>query len=115
MFMLDHWESLEANEHYHTETLRVAKDLAFEMCSQIFERMGLSAIADDTALRIAGRGLTFVIPLRDNHVPMKYANRRGTPRKGITRSGKRKTAGLPKEDEPAVMAGGLLDGSNKED
>jgi hypothetical protein len=89
MFRLDHWEALEANEKYDQATLAVAKELAFEMCSELFDRFGVSAIADDEVLRVAGRGVTFLIPLRGTNVPMKYAGREGTPRKGSKHSGKR--------------------------
>ena len=89
MFKLDLWEALEANENYDKPTLAVAKELAFEMCSEIFERLGLSVTTDEAALRIAGRGATFVFPLRGNNVPMKYAGRQGTSRLGMKRPGKR--------------------------
>jgi hypothetical protein len=89
MFRLDHWEALEANEKYDRATLAVAKELAFEMCAELFDRFGVSATTDDEALRIAGRGVTFLIPLRGTSVPMKYAGREGTSRRGIKHSGKR--------------------------
>jgi hypothetical protein len=85
MFKLDLWEELEANENYDKPTLAVAKELAFEMCSDIFERLGLSATTDESSLRVAGRGATFVFPLRGNNVPMKYAGRPGTSRAGTRR------------------------------
>jgi hypothetical protein len=90
MFKLDLWEALEANEDYDKATLAVAKELAFEMCSEIFERLGLSVMTDEVALRVAGRGATFVFPLRGNNVPMKYGSREGTSRLGMKRTGRRK-------------------------
>lgn len=88
MFMLDQWEALEANEKYDPETLRVAKELAFEMCQSLLDRMGLSATTDESALRIAGRGATFVVPLRGSSVPMKYANKQA--RSGSSRNPSRR-------------------------
>lgn len=87
MFMLDRWEELESSGNYDLETLQVAKDLAFTMCSTIFERMGLSIMTDEASLRVAGRGATFVFPLRGNNIPMKYAGREGTPRAGTVHAG----------------------------
>jgi len=89
MFKLDLWEELEADKNNDKPTLAAAKELAFAMCAEIFERLGLSATTDESSLRVAGRGATFVFPLRGNHVPMKYPARRGTPRAGTKRSDKR--------------------------
>jgi hypothetical protein len=71
MFRLDDWETLEANDHLDKDTLAVAKELAFEMCAEIFERLGLSATPDSVCLRVAGRGTTVLFPLRGSNVPLK--------------------------------------------
>jgi hypothetical protein len=77
MFKLDAWEALMTNEDYDQSTVAVAKELAFEMCAELIDRLGMSAVTDEAALRISGRGLTFLIPLRGNSVPMKYAGKKG--------------------------------------
>ena len=77
MFKLDCWEALAANGNYDQETLAVAKELAFEMCAELIDRLGLTATSDEAALRVAGRGLTFPIPLRGNSVPLKYVGKAG--------------------------------------
>ena len=92
MFMLDRWEELESDGSYDRETLQVAKDLAFAMCADIFFRMGLTATADEVSLRVAGRGATFVFPLRGNSIPMKYAGRDGISRAGSTHAGSERAA-----------------------
>lgn len=85
MFKLDHWEELEASGDYDAKTLVVAKELAFDMCREIFERLGLSTMTNEVSLRVSGRGTTVVFPLRGNSVPLKYIDRVGTPRCRVTR------------------------------
>jgi hypothetical protein len=53
------------------------------MCADIFDRMGLTVTTDDASLRVAGRGTTFIFPLRGSNVPLKYSGREGTARLGI--------------------------------
>jgi hypothetical protein len=83
MFMLDRWEELAVSGKYDADTLQAAKSLAFEMCADIFDRMGLSATTDDDSLRVSGRGTTIIFPLRGDNVPLKYSGREGTSRLGI--------------------------------
>lgn len=80
MFKLDHWEELESSGDYDSRTLAVAKELAFDMCREIFERLGLSTTTDKVSLRVVGRGTTVMFPLRGSSVPLKYIDRVGTPR-----------------------------------
>lgn len=93
MFMLDHWEALEADKRYDPKTLRVAKELAFEMLDDLIDRLGLSTMMDETSLRVAGRGVTVVVPLRGINVPLKYPTRKGTSRKGVYRRSDRALQG----------------------
>lgn len=79
MFKLDRWDELKADGHPE-KTLEAAKDLATEMCSEIFERLGLSTEVTPDSLRATGRGLTVIFPLRDEPVRLKDAGARKGPR-----------------------------------
>jgi hypothetical protein len=70
MFMHDRWEELMADPRRDRETVQIARELADSMCAEIFDRMGLTAVADARSLRVSGRGLCYVFPLReDQNVP----------------------------------------------
>ena len=71
MIMLDKWDALEANQHIDQDVVQECKELAFSMCSSIFDRLGLDVQTDGTALIASGRGLRYVFQLRDRVVPMK--------------------------------------------
>lgn len=87
MFMLDRWEAMLAENSTDREILLAAQELADEMCSVIFDRMGLTVMKDDKSLTVSGRGLRYIFPLRGDNVPMKYNNHnRGRRRREVRES-----------------------------
>jgi hypothetical protein len=75
MIMLDRWEALAADGKFDKETVQVCRELAAEMCRSIFERLGFSVQVIDggKALRVAGRGLTYIFPTMDKAVSLRSA------------------------------------------
>jgi len=70
MFMHDRWDELR--ESGDADTALAAQDLADEMCSVIFDRMGLTVLKEEKSLVVVGRGLKYVFPLRGDNIPLKY-------------------------------------------
>jgi hypothetical protein len=96
MIMLDKWDDLEANEHIDQDVVSGCKELAFSMCSSIFDRLGFDVQSDGTTLIASGRGLRYVFQVRDRVVPMRQfeQSRPRHPVKGGTaRKGKAKAHG----------------------
>ena len=97
MIMLDRWEALGSDTQFDKHTVEVCQELAAEMCSEIFSRMGLDVQTIANALRVSGRGLTYLFPTRDKAIttksldpprirlpaPLKPAHK-GRPRKKFT-------------------------------
>ena len=86
--MLDRWEAMLAEvsadrDSRLVEILLAAQGLADEMCSAIFDRMGLTVVRDDKSLTVSGRGLRYVFPLRGDNVPLKYDNHNKGRRKKV--------------------------------
>ena len=92
MFMRDRWEELRDGGNYDRRTVEVARELADEMCREIFDKMGYSVVVDDVAVRVSGRGLTFIFPLRGSAVPMKYMDPVGFSR------GRRESSATDEDD-----------------
>jgi hypothetical protein len=65
MIMLDRWEVMGTEARYDKSTLADCQALADEMCASIFERLGLDVQSVEGTLRVSGRGLTFIFPIRD--------------------------------------------------
>ena len=97
MIMLDRWESLEADGRLDKHTVEVCRLLSVDMCREIFDRMGLDVQPIENALRVSGRGLTYLFPTRDKAVAAKALDppriklptplktgRKGRPRKNFT-------------------------------
>jgi len=70
MFMHDRWDELR--ETGDPDTVSAAQALADEMCSVIFDRMGLPVVKEEKSLVVVGRGLKYVFPFRGNNIPLKY-------------------------------------------
>ena len=68
MIMLDRWEALAADGQLDKHTVDVCRELASEMCREIFDRMGLDVQPIENALRISGRGLTYLFPTCDRAI-----------------------------------------------
>ena len=97
MIMLDRWEALAADGQLDKPTVEVCRVLSVEMCREIFDRLGLDVQPIENALRVSGRGLTYLFPTRDKAVssrsldpprirlppPLKIAGK-GRPRKNFT-------------------------------
>lgn len=79
MFKLDRWDELKTDGH-PAKTVEAAKELATEMCQEIFERLGLSTEYTPDSLRATGRGLTVIFPLRNEQVRLKDLSSRKGPR-----------------------------------
>jgi hypothetical protein len=71
MIMLDRWEALAADGRLDKHTVEVCQALASDMCSEIFYRLGLDVQPIENALRVSGRGLTYLFPTLDKSIPMK--------------------------------------------
>jgi hypothetical protein len=71
MIMLDRWETLAADGQLDKHTVEVCRELASEMCREIFDRLGLDVQPIENALRVSGRGLTYLFPTRDKAVGSK--------------------------------------------
>jgi len=71
MIKLDRWEALAADGQLDKHTVEVCRELASEMCGEIFDRMGLDVQPIENALRISGRGLTYLFPTRDKDIASK--------------------------------------------
>ena len=71
MIMLDRWEALAADGQLDKHTVEVCRELASEMCGEIFDRMGLDVRPIENALRISGRGLTYLFPTCDKAIAVK--------------------------------------------
>lgn len=76
MIMLDRWEELASSAGSSKHTVEACRILASEMCRAIFDRLGFSVDVIDSgnALRVAGRGLTYIIPTRDHPVSLRSAS-----------------------------------------
>ena len=97
MIMLDRWEALAADGQLDKPTVAACQALSVEMCREIFDRLGLDVQPIENALRVSGRGLTYLFPTRDKSVssrsldpprirlppPLKIAGK-GRPRKNFT-------------------------------
>ena len=97
MIMLDRWEALAADSQLDKPTVEVCRALSVEMCREIFYRLGLDVQPIENALRVSGRGLTYLFPTCDKAVtsksldpprirlppPLKIAGK-GRPRKNFT-------------------------------
>lgn len=68
MIMLDKWDALESDGRYDKHTVGACRELASDMCREIFDRMGLDVQPIENALRVSGRGLTYLFPTRDKVV-----------------------------------------------
>ena len=68
MIMLDRWEALAADATFDKLTVEVCRELASGMCREIFDRLGLDVQPIENALRVSGRGLTYLFPTRDKPV-----------------------------------------------
>jgi len=64
MIMLDKWEEMASDIRYDRHTVEACRELAFAMCNEIFVRMGLDVQFTEDALRVAGRGCTYLFPTR---------------------------------------------------
>jgi hypothetical protein len=97
MIMLDRWEALAADSQLDKSTVEVCQSLAFAMCKEIFERMGLDVRPVENALVVSGRGLTYLFPTRDKTISSKTLDpprinlpaplrivKKGRPRKGVS-------------------------------
>ena len=69
--MLDRWEALAADRSFDKPTVEACRELASEMCGEIFDRLGLDVQPIENALRISGRGLTYLFPTRDKAITTK--------------------------------------------
>jgi len=76
MIMLDRWEGLAVSRSLDKHTVVTCQALAAEMCQEIFDRLGFSVQVIDSgrALRVAGRGLTYIFPTKDKEVSLRSAN-----------------------------------------
>jgi hypothetical protein len=97
MIMLDRWEDLAADGQFDKHTVEACRMLASDMCREIFDRLGLDVQPIENALRVSGRGLTYLFPTRDKSItaksldpprirlpaPLKPAHK-GRPRKKFT-------------------------------
>jgi hypothetical protein len=86
MIMLDRWEGLAADRQLDKETVQVCRELADDMCCSIFERLGFSiqVIDNGKALRVAGRGLTYIFPTTDKAVSLRSATGSVRPKLPVT-------------------------------
>ena len=71
MIMLDRWEALAADRSFDKPTVEACRELASEMCGEIFDRLGLDVQPIENALRISGRGLTYLFPTSDKAIAAK--------------------------------------------
>ena len=71
MIMLDRWEELAADGRLDKHTVEACQALASDMCREIFDRMGLDVQTIANALRVSGRGLTYLFPTRDKAITTK--------------------------------------------
>ena len=71
MIMLDRWEALAADGQLDKPTVEVCRALSVEMCRKIFYRLGLDVQPIENALRVSGRGLTYLFPTCDKAVTSK--------------------------------------------
>ena len=71
MIMLDRWKELAADSRMDKSTVEACQSLASEMCRDIFDRLGLDVQPIENALRISGRGLTYLFPTRDKDIASK--------------------------------------------
>ena len=71
MIMLDRWEALAADGRLDKHTVEACQALASDMCREIFDRMGLDVQSIENALRVSGRGLTYLFPTRDKAITTK--------------------------------------------
>ena len=71
MIMLDRWEALAADGQLDKPTVAACQALSVEMCREIFDRLGLDVQPIENALRVSGRGLTYLFPTLDKSIPMK--------------------------------------------
>ena len=72
MIMLDNWEALEQDKHLDLSTVKLCKELAFEMCRKIFDTLSFDARQiDDTTLVVSGRGLRYIFQVRSHPVKTK--------------------------------------------
>ena len=97
MIMLDRWEALAADGQLDKPTVAACQALSVEMCREIFDRLGLDVQPIENALRVSGRGLTYLFPTRDKSIASKALDpprirlpaplnlaRKGRPRKNFT-------------------------------
>ena len=94
--MLDRWEALTADGHLDRHTVDVCRELASEMCREIFDRMGLDVQPIENALRISGRGLTYLFPTRDKDIASKALDPPRIRRPAPPKSGQRGRKPKPK-------------------
>jgi hypothetical protein len=80
MFMLDKWEELGQHEAMDKRTVKACRELADAMCAKIFNVFGMNVHDDGACLRVSGRGLTYLFPLRGHTIVLKSLDRKGTPR-----------------------------------
>jgi hypothetical protein len=71
MIMLDRWEEMAMDARYDKPTLAACQILASEMCASIFERMSLDVQSVEGSLRVSGRGLTYLFPIRERTVKVR--------------------------------------------
>lgn len=71
MFKLDVWEQMLSSGAYDAKTLKDAQSVADEMCAEIFARMGYTTDVSGDSLRVIGRGLTWLFPLRGTAISMR--------------------------------------------
>ena len=69
--MLDRWEALVSDSKLDRHTVEVCRELASGMCRAIFDRLGLDVQPIENALRISGRGLTYLFPTHDKDIASK--------------------------------------------
>ena len=76
MIMLDRWAELAARRGLDKHTVEICRALADEMCQMIFHHLGFTVQVIDSgnALRVAGRGLAYIIPTTDHPVSLRSAN-----------------------------------------
>jgi hypothetical protein len=94
MIMLDRWKELAADSRMDKSTVEACQSLASEMCRDIFDRLGLDVQPIENALRVSGRGLTYVFPTGDKLVSSNALN---PPRIKLPPSLKQVREGRPKK------------------
>lgn len=76
MIMLDRWSELASRRGLDKHTVEACRALADEMCQMIFHHLGFTVQVIDSgnALRVVGRGLSYIIPTTDHPVSLRSAN-----------------------------------------